>query len=76
MNDVGNTNDITSNNIINSDKSFYNGNQFVGLSKWNRNILSCQLARCAACIDALCRDQIIWKNSLKSTNSSCVRSVR
>ncbi|CAH8443090.1 unnamed protein product [Schistosoma bovis] len=76
VNDVGNINDITSNNIINSDKSFYNGNQYVGLSKWNRNILSCQLARCAACIDALCRDQIVWKNSLKSTNSSCVRSVR
>ncbi|CAH8479975.1 unnamed protein product [Schistosoma margrebowiei] len=76
VNYFGNTNDITSNNIINSDKPFYNGNQCVGLSKWNRNILSCQLARCAACIDALCRDQIIWKNSLKSTNNSCVRSVR
>ncbi|CAH8829934.1 unnamed protein product [Trichobilharzia szidati] len=54
-----------------------NNSQCTELSKWCRNILSCQLARCASCIDALCRDQIMWRNSLKSSNNnSSVRGVK
>ncbi|CAH8461658.1 unnamed protein product [Schistosoma turkestanicum] len=78
VNYANNTNVTTSDSIGNSEKSFYavSNQQYIGLNKWHRNILSCQLARCAACIDALCRDQMIWKNSLKSTNNSSIRSVK
>ncbi|CAH8484426.1 unnamed protein product [Heterobilharzia americana] len=67
---INSENNITSNLLVND------SNQCTELNKWRRNILSCQLARCAACIDALCRDQVLWKNSLKSLNNSSVRTVR
>ncbi|KAH8850513.1 THO complex subunit 5 like [Schistosoma japonicum] len=76
VNDVDNINIATSDNIGNLNKSSLSSSQCIGSSKWRRNILSCQLARCASCIDALCRDQMIWKNSLKSTNNSSVRSLK
>ncbi|TNN13529.1 THO complex subunit 5 isoform 1 [Schistosoma japonicum] len=76
VNDVDNINIATSDNIGNLNKPSLSSSQCIGSSKWRRNILSCQLARCASCIDALCRDQMIWKNSLKSTNNSSVRSLK
>ncbi|VDQ00557.1 unnamed protein product [Trichobilharzia regenti] len=60
----------------NNNNNNTNNSQCTELNKWCRNILSCQLARCASCIDALCRDQIMWRNSLKSNNNSSVRGVK